>query len=119
MSAELDDIVATLERGDWGVWKKIEALEGSRFRVRCCCNSEKCQRIKIEQESGRGGGFVETEMEGPAPNQMPSEVKQILDACRTNPVLRKQVSAYNRSRFDLVFKCAGRAFSFDWTIGDS
>lgn len=117
MSAELDDIVMTLER-DRDVWKKIVALAGSRFRVRCCCNSEKCQRIRVEQESGGGGGFAEQELHGSAPNQMPNEVKQILQVCRTNPALIAQVEAYNRSRFDLVFRCAGRAY-VDWSIGDS
>lgn len=117
MSAELDDIIATLERGDWGTWKKIVALDGSAFVVQCCCNSEKCQRIRTVQTSGRRAVVME-EMDGPDPKQMPIEIKKILDVCRTNATLQNQVIAYNRSRFDLVFTCAGRAV-LDWTIGDS
>lgn len=116
MSAELDDIMMVLERGI-DVWRKIEALDGSGFYVRCCCNSEKCQRIRVEQISGRGAVTME-EMAGSGPNQMPVEVRKILDACKTNPTLQAQVAAYNRARFDLVFECKGRAL-IDWTIGDS
>jgi len=115
--AELDDVIASLERGDWEVWQKVEALNGSEFLVCCCCNSEKCQRIKVVQTSGHSAVLMES-IHGNPPAEMPVEIAKILDACKTNPALKKQVAAYNRSRFDLIFKCKGRAL-IDCTIGDS
>lgn len=115
MSAELDDVVETLNRSR-DVWAKVAALDGSEFYVKCCFNSERCQRIKVEQTGG--GGFLMESMDGPAPGEMPVEVEKILDVCKTNPTLKRQAIAYNRSRFDLVFKCAGRAL-VKWTIKDS
>lgn len=114
---ELVDIIASLERGDWDVWGKVAALDGSGFHVVCCCNSEQCQRIKVEQVSGRSAVLM-GEMTAKVPNQMPIEIEKILDACKTNPTLKKQVDAFNRSRFDMVFVCEGRTLR-DWKIRDS
>lgn len=114
---ELLDAMAALKRGDGAVWQKVAALDGSGFHVVCCFNSEQCQRIKVEQTSGRGAVSME-KMAGSAPDQMPVEIEKILEACKTNPTLKDQVDAFNRSRFDLVFVCRGRAL-IDWMIKDS
>lgn len=128
---ELADITASLERGDWEVWEKVAALDGSEFDITFCCNSEKLQRTKVVQISGRSSEIpklvrhpekvidgMSGERFGKSDSEIPIEIQQILTACRTNDKLRKQVAAYNRSRFDLVFKF-GSHFLIDWGIGDS
>lgn len=114
--AELTDIITVLER-DRSVWQKVAALDRAGLKVICCCNSERCQRVRVEQTSGRGAVLIE-EMATPSPDKKPAEIVGILDACRTNPTLKTQVAAFNRSRFDVTFTCRG-GILIDWTIGDA
>lgn len=116
MVAELDSIIQMLERGR-DIWRKVSVLDKAELIVVACCNSERCQRVKVLQISARGAVVIE-DMTGPTPDKMPPEIEKILDVCRTNPALEAQVKAYNRSRFDLIFKCRG-GILFDWAIGDA
>lgn len=117
MTAELDDIIRALKRGEWEVWKKVRALDRSGFIVKCCMNSEQVQRIKVIQTGGRSAVVME-EMNPNPPGEMPVEIAKILDACESNQTLEQQIVAFNRSRFDLDFECKGGGL-VNWQIGDA
>jgi len=99
---ELASIIESLER-DEDLWKKVRAMNGARFNLECRCNSSRLQRAVIVQKRG-----MVRRMEAMKPNQgIPAEIKLILDMCRTNEHLIKQVDAFSTSRVNIVFECSG------------
>ena len=99
---ELFDVMENLRNDAHGVWKRIKALNGDKFTLRFCCNSERVQRILIEQE----GRALMMEHMGQA-REMPHECVAIVARCQEDSHLQSVVKAFSRCKFDICFQCGG------------
>jgi len=103
---ELPDELASIIEGlqsDDKLWGKVKSLNGAQFDLCCRCNSARLQRVVVQQKKG----VVRSMKAMKANDDMPSEIKEILDMCKTNPSLINRVGAFTTSRFDVVFQCGG------------
>lgn len=99
---ELFDVVDNLRNDVHEVWRRIKALNGDQFALRFCCNSERVQRILIEQE---GRAVMMTHME--QAEKMPHECVAIIARCKEDSHLKRVVRAFSRSKLDIIFECGG------------
>lgn len=99
---ELYDVIENLRNDAHDVWKRIKALNGDQFALRFCCNSERVQRILIEQE---GRAVMMEHME--QAKQMPHECMAIINRCRDDKHLQSVAKAFSRCKFDICFQCGG------------
>ncbi len=100
--AELFDVMENLRNDAHGVWKRIKALDGDQFVLRFCCNSERVQRIRIEQE---GRAVMMTHMK--QAEKMPHECQAIIKRCEEDSHLQSVVRAFSMSKLDIIFECGG------------
>lgn len=99
--AELCAVMEEIER-DKSLWRRVAGLNGARFVVRFCCNSQAVRRVLVQQE---GRGVLRG---NPAkPGEMPSELQLIKDKCMNDLELRGRASAFTRGKFDIIFMCQG------------
>jgi len=106
---ELADIVRRIEENDGGIWEKVLSLDGARFEVKLACNSQRLQRIFLNQLSWRprvvrGDGV---RLHGTTRKQMPNELKEIVDICSNDDKFIDRVAVWSTGKFDIVFTCAG------------
>jgi len=99
---ELFDVMENLRNDAHGLWKRIKALNGDQFTLRFCCNSQRVQRILIEQE---GRAVMMEHME--QSEKMPHECKAIIERCRDDKHLKRVVKAFSMSKLDIIFQCGG------------
>ena len=97
---ELFDVIQTLRDDAHGLWRRIRAMEGDRFTLRFCCNSERVQRARMDYAPR---GLLKPT--GEQAENMPREAAAIIEACQVEGKLRKIVSAFSRGKFDLIFVC--------------
>ena len=97
---ELFDVMENLRNDAHGVWKRIRALEGDRFTLRFCCNSERVQRIRMDYAPR---GLLKSKKE--QAKNMPHEAAAIIELCQVEGKLRSVVRAFSRGKFDLIFVC--------------
>jgi len=99
---ELFDVIEKLKNDAHGVWKRIRALNGDQFTLRCCCNSQRVQRLLIEQD---GRAVMMSKME--QAEKMPHECTAIIERCEDDAHLRSVVRAFSMSKLDIIFECGG------------
>ena len=99
---ELFDVMENLRGNAHDVWKRIKALNGDQFSLRFCCNSERVQRILLEQE---GRAVLMEHME--QAREMPHECTGIINRCEEDTHLQSVVKAFSRCKFDIIFTCGG------------
>jgi len=97
---ELYDIIENLQNDAHDLWKRIKALDGDRFTLRFCCNSQRVQRSRIE--------YTPRAVLAPKGEQakgMPHEAADIIDACQNNHRLIRAIGAVSSSKLDILFIC--------------
>lgn len=102
---ELMDVIECIKHNDNGLWEKVAALDGARFEIKFCCNSQRLQRVLLAQESWR----IRTmkSMTRPVVGQMPGELAGIVDFCEDDAAFSNRVSVWSKGKFDIIFICAG------------
>lgn len=99
---ELFDVVENLQNNAHKVWRRIKALNGDQFTLRFCCNSQRVQRILIEQ-NGRAVMMAQMKQAG----EMPHECKAIIKRCGEDSHLQSVIKAFSLCKFDIIFSCGG------------
>lgn len=97
---ELFDIIENLENDAYNLWGRIRALDGDKFIIKFCCNSQRVQRSLIEY-TPRGV----LPPKGEQAKGMPHEAADIISACQYNGKLKKAISAVTGSKLDIFFIC--------------
>ena len=97
---ELFDIIEHLQNNAYDLWERIRAIEGDRFVLRFCCNSQRVQRARMEYTPR--GNFPPR---GEQAQGMPHEAADIISACRDNAKLKKAIEPVSSSKLDIYFVC--------------
>ena len=97
---ELYDVVENLQNNAYRLWERIRALEGDKFTLKFCCNSQKVQRALIEYTPR-----AVLTPKGEQARGMPHEAADIISACQNNAKLRKAIGAVSSSKLDIYFIC--------------
>lgn len=97
---ELFDVIENLKDDAHNIWRRIRALEGDRFTLRFCCNSQRVQRVRMDYAPR---GLLKPKKE--QAKDMPHEAAAIIELCQVEGKLKRIVKAFSMGKFDLIFIC--------------